>query len=61
MIKSNEFVELMSQKGILAGIPAIRLLPEKQELENHLIITSTETNTQEDLDIYFNQAKEILI
>ena len=60
-IKSNEFVELMSQKGILAGIPAIRLLPEKQELENHLIITSTETNTQEDLDIYFNQAKEILL
>ena len=60
-IKSNEFVELMSQKGILAGIPAIRLLPEKQELENHLIVTSTETNTQEDLDIYFNQAKEILL
>ena len=35
--------------------------PEKQELENHLIVTSTETNTQEDLNIYFNQAKEILI
>tara|TARA_B100000029_G_scaffold163610_1_gene159718 strand:+ start:1883 stop:3229 length:1347 start_codon:yes stop_codon:yes gene_type:complete len=60
-IKSNEFVELMSQKGILAGIPVTRLLPEKQELENHLIITSTETNTQEDLDIYLNEAKEILI
>jgi glycine dehydrogenase subunit 1 len=43
-------VEALAQRGILGGVPASRLLPNRPELRDLLIIAATETNTDEDCD-----------
>lgn len=44
------FVEAAADKGVLAGVPASRLWPGVDALENILLVAVTETNTDEDLD-----------
>jgi glycine dehydrogenase subunit 1 len=41
-------VEALAAKGVIAGVPASRLLPREKECENLLILAATETNTDED-------------
>src|SRR5204863_9524447 len=41
-------VEKLSRHGILGGVPASRLDPERRDLRDLLIVTSTEVNTDED-------------
>ncbi len=43
-------VEALAQKGVIAGVPAARLLPHEKGCENLLILAVTETNTDEDFD-----------
>jgi glycine dehydrogenase subunit 1 len=43
-------VEALVQKGVIAGVPASRLLPRERECENLLILAATETNTDDDFD-----------
>jgi len=41
-------VEALAQKGVIAGVPASRLLPHDKASENLLILAATETNTDDD-------------
>jgi glycine dehydrogenase subunit 1 len=43
-------VEALAKKGVIAGVPASRLLPRDQAAANLLILAATETNTDEDFD-----------
>ncbi|MGH6888693.1 MAG: aminomethyl-transferring glycine dehydrogenase subunit GcvPA [Rhizomicrobium sp.] len=43
-------VEELAQRGILGGVPASRLLPDRPELTNLLIVAATEMNTDVDCD-----------
>ena len=43
-------VEALADKGILCGIPASRLYPDRAELANLLLVAATETVTEEDMN-----------
>jgi glycine dehydrogenase subunit 1 len=43
-------VERLAAQGILAGIPAARLYPERRELADLLLVAATETVTGDDID-----------
>jgi glycine dehydrogenase subunit 1 len=40
----------LAEKGIIAGVPASRLLPHDKDVRDLLIVAVTETNTDEDCD-----------
>ena len=46
--------------GILGGVPASRFYPTYPELENVLLLSATETNTEADMDALVAALKEIL-
>jgi len=43
-------VDALAKKGILAGVPASRLLPHDPSVEDLLIVAATETTTDDDAD-----------
>ena len=43
-------VDALAAKGVIAGVPASRLLPHDKQAANLLILAATETNTDEDFD-----------
>ena len=47
------------KKGVLAGIPVSRLINNK-ELNNFVVVASTETNTEDDMNSYIEAANEVL-
>ena len=53
-------VEALAEKGILGGVPVSRLEPGKTELENLLVVASTEVNTDEDRAAFAGALKEVL-
>jgi glycine dehydrogenase subunit 1 len=53
-------VEALAQKGVIAGVPASRLLPREKACENLLILAATETNTDDDFDALISALKEVL-
>jgi glycine dehydrogenase subunit 1 len=53
-------VEALAQIGILAGVPASRLWPERPELANLLLLAATETNTDEQIDMLARGLAEVL-
>lgn len=55
-----EVVEALAAKGILAGVPASRLMPSDRDLRDLLIVAATETNTDEDIDAFAAALKEVL-
>jgi len=55
-----EVVEALAAKGILAGVPASRLMPSDHDLRDLLIVAATETNTDEDIDAFAAALKEVL-
>ncbi|WP_153770883.1 aminomethyl-transferring glycine dehydrogenase subunit GcvPA [Labrenzia sp. CE80] len=57
---ANGVVEALAEKGILAGVPVSRLEPGKAELENLLVVASTEVNTDEDRASLVGALKEVL-
>jgi glycine dehydrogenase subunit 1 len=54
-----EVVERLAEKGVLAGVPVSRLLP-KAGLDNLLLVTSTEVNTDDDRAAFVAALKEVL-
>lgn len=54
-----EVVERLAEKGILAGVPASRLLPGAG-LDNLLLVASTEVNTDDDRAAFVAALKEVL-
>jgi len=53
-------VEALAQKGVIAGVPASRLLPHDKSVENLLILAATETNTDDDFAALAAALKEVL-
>jgi glycine dehydrogenase subunit 1 len=54
-----EVVEALAQKGVLAGVPVSRLLPDAG-LDNLLLVASTEVNTDDDRAALVAALKEVL-
>ena len=54
-----EVVERLAEKGILAGVPASRLLPGAG-LDNLLLVASTEVNTDDDRAAFVAGLKDVL-
>jgi glycine dehydrogenase subunit 1 len=53
-------VEALAAKGVIAGVPASRLLPRDKSLENLLILAATEINTDDDFVSLVSALKEAL-
>ncbi len=49
---AEAIVEALAAKGIMAGVPVSRLLPDKPDLENLLLVATTETATDGDIDAF---------
>ena len=55
-----EIVDALAAKGILAGVPASRLLPHHGDVRDLLIVAATETVTDEDCDSYAKALAEVV-
>jgi glycine dehydrogenase subunit 1 len=53
-------VDALAKKGVLAGVPASRLLPHDKAAENLLIVAATETNSDDDMAALAAAIKEVL-
>ncbi|MEQ8964239.1 MAG: aminomethyl-transferring glycine dehydrogenase subunit GcvPA [Azospirillaceae bacterium] len=55
-----EVVSDLAARGVLAGVPASRLWPERDDLADLLIVASTETNTGDDVAALAAALEEVL-
>src|SRR3954463_852029 len=53
-------VEALAAKGVIAGVPASRLLPRENSAQNLLILAATETNSDDDFAALASALQEIL-
>jgi glycine dehydrogenase subunit 1 len=53
-------VDKLAAKGVIAGVPASRLLPHDNSVANLLILAATETNIDEDFAALTGALKEVL-
>ena len=59
-INGETFIERMAEKSVLAGIPVSRLIKNNNNTDNLIVVASTETNTEEDINKYIEVANEVL-
>jgi glycine dehydrogenase subunit 1 len=55
-----EVIEKLADRGVLGGVPASRLEPDRQELADLIVVASTEVNTDEDRAAYARTLREAL-
>ena len=55
-----EVIEKLAAKGVLGGVPASRLEPDRPELADLIVVASTEVNTDEDRAAYVKALKRVL-
>jgi len=55
-----EVVERLAERGILAGVPASRLYPERSDMKDILILAATETVQEKDIEALGSALKEVL-
>jgi len=53
-------VDRLAEKGVIAGVPASRLLPHDKAAANLLIVAATETNSDDDFAALSGALKEVL-
>jgi glycine dehydrogenase subunit 1 len=53
-------VDVLAARGILAGVPASRLMPREKAAENLLILAATETSSDEDFAALASALEEVL-
>jgi glycine dehydrogenase subunit 1 len=53
-------VDVLAKQGVIAGVPASRLLPNDKGCENLLILAATETSTEDDCAALAAALKEVL-
>ena len=53
-------VDELAERGIIAGVPASRLLPHEAQARDLLIVAATETATDEDCEAYAKALAEVL-
>ena len=58
-ISAVTFVEKMSGKGVLAGVPISRLVNQDDSFSNLLIVDSSEMNSDSDREAFIKLAKEV--
>ena len=59
-LRAKYLFDRMAEKGVLAGIPVSRLINNNKELDNFVVVASTETNTEDDMNSYIEAANEVL-
>jgi glycine dehydrogenase subunit 1 len=55
-----ELVEALAAKGILAGVPVSRFYPDREELNDVLLVAATEMTTADDMDRLEKGLREVL-
>ena len=55
-----EVAEALAERGILAGVPASRLYPDRPEMEGILILAATETVQHKDIEALASALEEVL-
>lgn len=55
-----DVVEALAERGILAGVPASRLYPDREDLADVLILAATETVQTDDITALTRALKEVL-
>jgi glycine dehydrogenase subunit 1 len=55
-----EVVDALLEHDVLGGVPLSRLFPEREDIENHLLVTATETNTMDDVTAFAKALREVL-
>ncbi len=58
--KSAETIEALAQKGVLGGVPAARLAPDSEGLDDLIIVAASEVNTADDRAAYVKALREVL-
>jgi glycine dehydrogenase subunit 1 len=53
-------VDRLVERGVLAGVPAARLWPDRPDLADLLLVAATETNTEAEMDLFARSLKEAL-
>ena len=46
---AHDLVEALAEQGALVGVPVSRLMPDRKEVENLLLVAVTELNTAEEI------------
>jgi glycine dehydrogenase subunit 1 len=59
-IPAAQAVDALATKGVLGGVPLSRFYPERDDLADLLLVTATETVTEDDIDIYATALAEML-
>jgi glycine dehydrogenase subunit 1 len=57
---AGAIVDRLVERGVLAGVPAQRLWPDRPELADLLLVAATETNTEAELDLFARALAEVL-
>ena len=57
---ARPIVDALAERGILAGIPASRLMPHEHDARDLLIVAATETSSEEDCDAFAKGLAEVL-
>ena len=57
---ATDVVEALLAKGVMGGVPAGRLFPDRADLADHLIVAATETNSDEDIAAFATALQEVL-
>lgn len=58
--RAAEVVEAVAEKGVLGGVPASRLEPDREELADLIIVAANETNTDDDRAAFAAALREVL-
>jgi glycine dehydrogenase subunit 1 len=54
-------IEVLAKQGIMAGVPVSRLLPDRADLADLLVVAATETVTESDIQAYAAALKEAVL
>jgi len=55
---ARPIVDALAERGILAGIPASRLMPHEHDVRDLLIVAVTESASDEDCDVFVKALAE---
>ncbi len=57
---ASPIVDTLAARGILAGVPVVRLFPDQRDLANLLLVSATEMTTDDDMDRLVAALGEVL-
>jgi len=57
---ATEVVDRLADEGVIAGLPLSRLYPDNIHMKNLLLVATTETTTEDQLDAFVAELKEVL-